>query len=165
VDSTDFLAYVRHTCLEEIKQAWIFIVVGLAACLAGSWLWRSQSAFRHAVWPLCLVALIQLAVGGTILVRAPERLRSLELSYGADAQAFKAAETLRLTRVLDLFRFYKLAEIAGVLCAMGLALFFAHNAVARGWALGLLLQSVLLLAADLVAEQRSEAYLDLLRRI
>jgi hypothetical protein len=165
MNPAEFLALARHYCAEELKQAWVFLAQALVAGLAGVWLWRSHSAFRHALWPLLFVAVLQLAVGSAVLLRLPARAARLEAALSADSAAFKASETLRLVRALDAFRFYKLAEIAGVLVAIGLALFLPHNAVARGWALGLLLQSALMLAADLVAEQRTEAYLDLLRRL
>lgn len=156
---------MRHYCVEEMKQSWAFIAWGMGMTLAGSWLWKTQSAFRHALWPLLAVAAIQLAVGGVTLLRTPQRRGQLEAQLAADGAAFKATETLRLSRVLDAFRFYKLAEIALVLAAIGLALFLPHNDTARGWALGLLVQACVLLAADLVAEQRAEAYLDVLRRL
>jgi hypothetical protein len=79
--------------------------------------------------------------------------------------AFKDQEGQRVARLLDAFRLYKLAEIALIVAAMGLALFLPQQPQARGWALGLLLQAALLLAAGLVAEQRAETYLDAIRRL
>ncbi|HTB21857.1 MAG TPA: hypothetical protein VK914_04030 [bacterium] len=165
MDTSDFFAATRHYCAEELKQGWVFLSAGLGLSLAGAWMWKSQSAFRHALWPLLAVAVLQLAVGGTSLMRAPARIQEAQTRLASDGAGFKADETRRLAKALDAFRFYKLAAIAGILAAIGLALFLSQNAVARGWALGLLVQSALMLAADLVAEQRAEAYLDLLRRL
>jgi hypothetical protein len=165
VDRDQLLAMTRHYGSEELKQGWVFLCVGLSAALAGAWLWRSQSAFRHALWPLLLLAAVQMAMGGMTLLRQPPAGRRSEAALVSNPPAFKAGETRRLTRLMDKLRFHKLAWIAGVLAALGLALFLSHNAVARGLALGLLLQSTLMLAANLVAEQRTEAYLDLLRRL
>lgn len=165
MDPSSMLAVIRHYFAEEVKESWIFIITGLLALNAGWWLWRSQSAFKHALWPLATVALIQMAVGGAIVWRTPSQTARLEAQLAADAPAFKAAETGRLLRVLDAFRFYKLAEIALILTAIGLALFLPQNAVARGWALGLLLQASLMLAADLVAEHRVQAYLEAIARL
>jgi hypothetical protein len=164
VDRDQLLAMVRHYGSEELKQGLVFLGLGLSAALAGAWLWRSQSAFRHALWPLLLLAGVQMAMGGMALLRQPAACRRDQAGLASNPPAFKAGETRRLTRHMDALRFHKLAWIAGVLAALGLALFLSHNAVARGWALGLLLQSTLMLAANLVAEQRTEAYLDLLRR-
>jgi len=165
VDRDQLLAMTRHYGSEELKQGWVFLCIGLSAALAGAWLWRSQSAFRHALWPLLLLAAAQMAMGGMTLLRQPAAGRRAAAALASNPPAFKAGETRRLTKLLDKLRFHKLAWIAGVLAALGLALFLSHNAAARGWALGLLLQSTLMLAANLVAEQRSEAYLDLLRRL
>src|SRR5665213_1998293 len=77
VNVSEFLALARHACSEEIKQAWIFLVLGMAACLAGTWLWKNHSAFRHALWPLCLVAVIQIAVGSATLWRMSDRIETI----------------------------------------------------------------------------------------
>lgn len=165
MEQAPLLAILKHYFAEEMKESWVFVLLAVLATGVGSWLWKAHSAFRHALWPLAAVALIQLAVGGVILLRTPAQAAELEAQLAAQPLAFKEAETLRLTRVLDAFRFYKLVEIALLLVAIGLALFLPHNDIARGWALGLLLQSSLMLAADLVAEQRAEFYLDALRRL
>jgi hypothetical protein len=165
VDPADFIPLLRHYFLEELKQSGVFLALAAAAVVAGCWLWKTQSAFRHALWPLLAVAAIQLAIGSLGLVRIPAKSVDAQARLLADTPGFKSTETLRLTGVLDALRFYKLAEIAMILAAIGLALFLPHNTTARGWALGLLLQAALMLAAGLVAEQRTEGYLDALRRL
>lgn len=165
MDQASMLAVLKHYFAEEVKESWIFVLAGLLALAAGVWLWKSQSAFKHALWPLAAVAIIQVAVGGAIVLRTPAQSTSLEVQLAADPAAFKAAETGRLLRVMDAFRFYKLAEIALILTAIGLALFLPHNDIARGVALGLLLQASLMLAADLVAEHRAQIYLEALARL
>lgn len=156
---------LRHYFNEEVKGAWIFLAVGLVALLAGLWLWRSQSAFKHACWPLAAVALLQMGAGAVIVLRIPAQEAALEQSLAQQPAAFKAQESQRMAQLLDAFRFYKLAEIALVLMALGLALFLPHNVLARGWGLGLLIQSTFLLSAGLVAELRAETYLDAIRRL
>jgi hypothetical protein len=159
------LSVLRHYFAEELKESWVFILAGCLALGLGAWLWRSQSAFKHALWPLAAIALIQLGVGGAIVARTPSQLIGLEQGLQRDPKVTRDAEVARLLKVLDAFRFYKLAEMALLAVALGLALFLPHNAIARGVALGLLLQASLMLAADLVAEHRAEAYLDVLRRL
>lgn len=158
-------AILRHYFAEEVKASWAYVLAAILALAGGAWLWRNHSAFRHALWPLAAVAVIQLGVGGAILVRSPGQVAALEQSLSQDPTGLREAESLRMTRVLDAFRFYKLFEIALILTAIGLALFLAQNAVARGVALGLLLQAAFMLAAALVAEHRAEAYLDALRHL
>lgn len=159
------LPVLRHYFAEEVKESWVFVAAGLLAVGASFWLWRTHSAFRFALWPLLAVAAIQLSVGAYIIARTPGQVARLEAELAQEPAKAQQAEIARLAKVLDAFRFYKLFEIALLLCAVGLALFLPHHAVARGVALGLLLQSALMLAADLVAEQRAEAYLDALRRL
>lgn len=165
MDHDGLLAILRHYFDEEVKTGWVFLAAALLALLAGAWLWRSQSAFRHALWPLAGLALLQLGAGSLLVLRTPSRVASLQAQLDQDPAAFKDREGQRVARGLDAFRVYKLAEIALILAALGLALFLPQNGPARGWALGLLLQCALLLAAGLVAEQRAETYLDALRRL
>jgi hypothetical protein len=165
MDQASMLAVLRHYFSEELKESWVFVLVGLLAVAVGVWLWKSQSAFKHALWPLAAVAVIQVVAGGTIVLRTPAQTAALEAQLAADPPAFKAAETGRVLRVMDAFRFYKLAEIACILVAIGLALFLPHNDIARGVALGLLLQASLGLAADLVAEHRAQVYLEAIARL
>lgn len=165
MDRDPFLPVLQHYFSEELKEAWAFIILGVLALLAGGWLWRHQSAFKHALWPLAGVAVLQIAVGTVVAERAPRQAAALEAQWTREPAACKEQESQRLARVLDAFRFYKLAEIAAILVALGLALFLPQQPLARGWALGLLLQSALLLAAGMVAEQRAETYLDFIRRL
>jgi hypothetical protein len=159
------LSVLRHYFAEELKESWVFLLVGLLALGLGVWLWRTQSAFKHALWPLAAVAIIQLAVGGAVVARTPSQVIGLEQGLQRDPKGTRDAEVARLLKVLDAFRFVKLAEIAVLAIALGLALFVPHHAVGRGVALGLLLQASLMLAASLVAEHRAETYLDVLRRL
>jgi hypothetical protein len=161
---TELLGVLRHYFAEELKESWVFVLAGCLALAAGAWLWRTQSAFKHALWPLAAIAVIQLAVGGAIIARTPSQQAGLEQGLQRDPKATRDAEIARLLRVLDGFRFYKLAEMALLAVALGLALLMPHHPIARGVALGLLLQASLMLAADLVAEHRAELYLDVLRR-
>lgn len=162
---TEIGAVLRHYFAEEVKESRVFVAVGVLAIAVGLWLWRSHSAFRHALWPLAAVAVVQLSVGSYILARTPRQVARLETALAKAPAEAKSGEMLRLAKVLDAFRFYKLLEIALILAAIGLALFLPQHPVARGVALGLLIQASLLLAADLVAEQRAEAFLDALRRL
>jgi hypothetical protein len=165
MDRDGVLAVLQHYFKEEVKTGWAFLVVALLALAAGAWLWRTQSAFRHALWPLAGLALLQLGMGGVLVLRSPARVAALQAQLDQAPAALKDQEGQRVARVLDAFRLYKLASIALILAALGLALFLPQNTLARGWALGLLLQCALLLAAGLVAEQRAETYLDALRRL
>jgi hypothetical protein len=165
MDRDGVLAILQHYFKEEAKTGWAFLAAAALALAGGAWLWRSQSAFRHALWPLAGLALLQAGVGATLVLRAPQRAAALQAQLALAPADVKDQEGQRVARSLDAFRLYKLAEIALILTALGLALFLPQQPAARGWALGLLLQASLLLAAGLVAEQRAEAYLDALRRL
>lgn len=71
MDPHAVLAILRHYFAEEVKASWAYVLAAILALAGGAWLWRNHSAFRHALWPLAAVAVIQLGVGGAILARSP----------------------------------------------------------------------------------------------
>jgi hypothetical protein len=74
-------------------------------------------------WPLAAVAAIQLAVGGTVLLRTDRQVAALEARLAADPAGFRDLEAARMERVMAGFRLYKTVEIA--LLAAGIALCLA----------------------------------------
>src|SRR5690349_17711167 len=93
---TDLLGVLRHYFAEELKESWVFVLVGCSAIGLGAWLWRTQSAFKHALWPLAAVAVIQVAVGGAIIARTPSQRAGLEQGLQRDPKATRDAEIARL---------------------------------------------------------------------
>ncbi len=151
--------WAAQYAVAEQRQALVSLALGLAGALLGLALWKSQSAFRQACWPVWIAAAVQLGMGSASLLRAPAGVPPHEPTSPARVERL----TRRLESRLDVLRFVKLAEVLAVLTALALALFMPLHAHARGWALGLLTEGALLLAADLVAEQRIETFLELLR--
>jgi hypothetical protein len=116
-------------------------------------------------WPLAAIAAIQLAVGGTVLLRTDRQVAALEARLAADPVGFRAEEGARMERVMGGFRLYKAVEIALLAAGIGLALAFPRREGPYAAGIGLLVQAALMLVLDLFAEKRGRNYLDAIARL
>lgn len=143
----------------EKQESLAFVLVGVIAIAIALWLWTNGHRFKAMAYPLVLIAMIQLAVGGTVYVRTDRQLAHLiEQSVSAPA-VFKQTETARMQAVMTSFSLYKAIEIFLLVAGILLAVVFSRYDAAAGVGAGLVLQSALMLGLDLFAEARGKAYL------
>jgi hypothetical protein len=149
----------------EKRESLLFMAVGFAAITVSVFLWRTGSPWRGMAWPLVAIALIQIVVGSTVYFRTDAQALGLHRQLAADPAAYRAAELPRMERVRRSFNLYKGIEIA--LLALGVAgyFFFRERQTLFAASHGLMLQSALMLALDLVAERRADVYMDHIRRL
>lgn len=148
----------------EKRESVAFMAIAVVAIAAALVLWRGSGPFRGAAWPLVIVAVIQLVVGGTIYFRTDGQVESLIQRLDGDPSAMQRDESARMEKVMTSFRLYKMIEVALILVAIGLLIFTRPPAIAAGVGLGLLLQASVMLTADIVAEHRGATYVAALRR-
>ena len=151
----------------ERLESLLFIALGIVAlAIAAYALLASQNALlRGAAWPLALVALIQLGVGGGVYLRSPKDIARVHHIVQAEGKRVRSEEIPRMEVVVRNFVLYRWIEI-GLLVAAILLLAFAPAASAwRGAGIGLLVQAGLMLALDFFAERRAMVYLDWLRAL
>lgn len=147
----------------EKRESLLFIAAGAVAIVIAIVLWRGAGAFRGAAWPLIIVALIQIVVGGSIFLRTDGQVLALSAQLESDPSSFKTDERARMERVMSGFRMYKMIEIALLLTGVGLLVATRPPSIAAGVGLGLLLQASVMLAADVVAEHRARVYMQAMR--
>jgi hypothetical protein len=150
---------------EEKAESALFVLVGVAAIALSVWLWRTGSAYRGMAYPLVAVALIQLVVGGTVYMRTDGQLAALTAQLASAPGAYQAAEVARMEVVMRSFQLYKVIEL--VLFAVGVALTYVFRQKETLYAvgMGLVIQSSLMLVADLFAEKRGDTYLAQVRTL
>ena len=144
----------------EKQEALLFIAVGIAACLASFWLWRTHSRLRGMAGPLLAIAAIQIVVGATVYFRTDAQVAAIHAQRQTAPAAFKAEETKRMALVMRNFELYKRIEIA--LLALGAASAVALRRRHPYWfafGLGLALQAAFMLVLDLFAQSRAHDYL------
>jgi hypothetical protein len=148
---------------EEKAESALFVAVGVVAIAVSVWLWRTGSAYRGMAYPLIGVALIQLVVGGTVFLRTEGQVAALTAQLASAPAAYQAAEVARMEVVMRGFALYKVIEL--VLFAVGVALTYAFRQRETLYAVGvgLVVQSSLMLVADLFAERRGDVYLEQVR--
>lgn len=147
----------------EKRETLLFFAVGLAAIAAAAILWRRRGRWRHAAWPLALLAVPELAVAGSVYLRTDGQLAALQRKLASSAGAAPAIEVPRMEQVMERFRVYRGVEL--VLVGLGALALIAggRRQGLRAAGLGLAAQAGFLFTLDLVAERRGAEYLGALR--
>ncbi len=143
----------------EKQESVIFILVGLLAMGLSLWLWMNGHRLKSMAYPLVVIALMQIMVGGTVLLRTDAQLSSLSAQLQTNPAALKAEETARTKTVMKNFSIYKRIEILLLITGIVMIAFLQRYDVAVGIGVGLVLQSAFTLALDIFAEARGAEYL------
>ena len=143
----------------------IFIVVGLLAIGLSIWLWMNGHRLKSMAYPLVVIALLQIVVGGSVYLRTDTQLSTLSVQLKANPAALKAEETTRMQTVMTNFSIYKAVEMVLLVVGVALVAFLQHHDMAAGLGVGLVLQAAFTLALDVFAESRGADYLSVLGSI
>ncbi|MCE2680060.1 MAG: hypothetical protein LW629_06335 [Burkholderiales bacterium] len=146
----------------EKQESLIFIVVGLTAIGISVWLWMSGHRLKSMAYPLVLIALLQLMVGGTIYLRTDTQLSALNTRLQVDPAALKAEETTRMQTVMKNFAIYKTVEMVLLFVGVAVIFFLQRHDMAAGIGVGLVLQAAFTLTLDIFAETRGAEYLSVI---
>jgi small-conductance mechanosensitive channel len=143
----------------EKQESLLFIAVGLIAVAVGLWLWMNGHRLRSMAFPLIAIAAIQIVVGSSVYLRTDAQVATLSAQLETAADAARAAEDVRMAKVMKNFGLYKIIEIALLTIGVLLVLFLRQSDLAVGIGAGLILQSSFMLALDMFAELRAEEYI------
>jgi archaellum biogenesis protein FlaJ (TadC family) len=149
---------------EKKESVWIFLI-GMAAMLAGMvcLLFMPGSFCKGLSVPLLAVSVIQITVGITIYCRTPGDVKRVK-SFFEEKEKFQLTEIPRMEKVMRSFIIYKWVEI--LLMGTGIILVLASTeSFLAGMGVGLLVQSSLMLAADMLAQRRGRKYLSGLQTV
>lgn len=155
--------------LAEKYESFIFVGVGVLAIVVSVWLWMSGSSFattfKAMSYPLVIVALIQIMVGGSVYLRSDKQIETFSAQVQSAPAAYKVDEVKRMDVVNKNFTLYKWLEIALLLAAIATTFVVSRNSAWYAVAIGLFIQSSLMLTADLFAEHRAHHYVDCINRL
>jgi len=157
-------ALVRYFSTERAESV-VFLFCAAAAAAASAGLVALRSPFRAMAWPLLAVGLVQLVVGGTILLRTPGQRARLLRQLHASPAAYRSEETARMVRVQRSFVLYKRIEIGLLALGLALASIDAYGRTLYAIGMGLILEAGLMLALDLRAERRGARYLQTVKSL
>lgn len=149
----------------EKQESVIFVVVGLLAIGFSLWLWMNGHRLKSMAYPLVVIALMQIVVGGTVYLRTDSQVSTLTAQLQVNPAALKAEETTRMETVMKNFSVYKSIEMLLLIIGVAMIAFFQRHDVAAGIGVGLVLQAAFTLTLDIFAESRGADYLSAVQRI
>jgi hypothetical protein len=154
---------IENYFLAEKQESLLFMVVGgLAIVLAlAAWFYGKSGFYRGAAIPLLVIGLIQGIVGFTVYRRSDaDRIRNV-YAYDMNIDQLKNDELPRMQKVNKNFDIYFGIEVALAIVGAGLIIYFRRKPdfiYWYGFGVALLLQSIIMLAADYFAEKRADKY-------
>ncbi len=149
----------------EKQESVIFVVVGLLAIGFSLWLWMNGHRLKSMAYPLVVIALMQIVVGGTVYLRTDSQVSILSAQLQVNPAALKAEETARMETVMKNFSIYKSIEMLLLIMGVGMIALFQRHDVAAGIGVGLVLQAAFTLTLDIFAETRGADYLSVVQSI
>jgi|JI9StandDraft_1071089.scaffolds.fasta_scaffold75150_2 hypothetical protein len=154
---------------QEQIESLIFIILGiLSICLALIFLGIIKySFFKGMAVPLLLIGLTQLTVGSIVYLRSPEDKYRVTQMLINERSKIKTEEIPRMEKVMQNFTVYKWIEIVLILASIILLIIFYSSPQTywKGLALGLLIQAIMMLSLDVLAENRGQVYIEQLQKI
>ena len=149
----------------EKQESVIFMAVGLLAIGLSVWLWMNGHRLKSMAYPLVVIGLMQMVVGGTVYLRTDSQVSTLSAQLQLTRAAVKAAETIRMQTVMKNFSIYKSIEMLLLIIGLGMMAFVPRHDMAAGIGVGLVLQAAFTLTLDLFAEARGADYLSAVQGI
>jgi hypothetical protein len=149
----------------EKQESVIFVVVGLLAIGFSLWLWMNGHRLKSMAYPLVVIGLMQIVVGGTVYLRTDSQVSTLSAQLQVNPAALKAEETARMETVMKNFSIYKSIEMLLLIMGGVMIAFLQRHDMAAGIGVGLVLQAALTLTLDLFAEVRGADYLSVVQSI
>ncbi len=148
----------------EKAGAWCALGLALVSFVAAFLLWRSDIPHRAMFWPLAVAGVVELAIPVVLLTRTDKQVAALEAVVADKGAPGLADEVQRVAGVNRSFVALKLTWAALMFVGLGLV-FFGGRPVLQAVGAGLALQVGVILAFDVIAEARAQAYADWLARV
>lgn len=151
----------------EKNESIIFVAVGILMIIFSVYIFAvHKSNFTTGlIFPLTIIALLQISVGSTIYLRSPKDNNRVQHFISNDIQKIKTSELPRMEIVAKNFVIYRNVEILLILGGMFCMYYFKNNSLLKGIGVGLFAQSSFTLLLDFFAEKRAHEYLEILKVI
>ncbi|EIU5457910.1 TPA: hypothetical protein ACPHWC_001851 [Pseudomonas aeruginosa] len=143
----------------------LFVIAGTLAIGSSIWGWQHGPFWRGAAWPLAAVALIQIGVGITYLLRSPADLQRVQHIVTREQARIAGEEVPRMQAVLKSYATSLRIEVAILAVGLALLMLATRGGSWQGTGFGLAVQAGLVLLLDGLAERRAQTYLEWLRAL
>lgn len=147
----------------EKQESLLFLIIGIAAIITAIIFFfvLKKDIFKGAALPLLLIGIIQTVVGYAVYARSDSDRVRIVYAYDMSPGDLKQKEIPRMKTVNRNFVIYRWTEIALAIAGIVCILLFKNNIDKSFWyglGITLLLQSLIMLAADYFAEKRALQY-------
>ena len=146
----------------ERAGALVLIGIAVAALEVGYTVWRKSGTLqaRSAAVALAIVAAIQLGVGGTVFVRAPQQQAQVaQALQQRQLERVRSEEIPRMQAVVDRLVLHRVAQAVVLIAALAALRWGRKGSRLRGTGAGLAPQAAMMLLFDHLAAGRAQAYL------
>jgi hypothetical protein len=143
----------------------MFITLAVVAIGVAAWTWRYGAFCRGAAWPLVLVALLQLGVGGTVWWRSPQNLARVQHIIANERTRLGSEEIPRMQSVVKEFARNQWVELALMAAGILIVLLAPCGTAWQGAGAGLAVQAGWVIFLDWFAARRAADYLSWLQSL
>lgn len=149
----------------EKYESVLFVLVGIVAISFATYFFIKvkQPFYNGMAYPLIVIALLQIVVGGTVYFRSPKDIKRVNEIVLTDKAKIKTEEIPRMEVVMKNFAIYRWVEIALLVVGLIMFFFFQPMTIWKGVGLGLFIQASFMLSLDFFAENRGKTYLEFLQ--
>ncbi|UKJ08452.1 hypothetical protein [Solitalea lacus] len=146
---------------EKSATLLILFIGGLAIAIAVVFFFFKSKPYFGAAFPLLIVGIVEVVVGYTVYSRADKQISDVIYSYDMNPDYLKDIELPRIEKVITNFKKNIYVELA-MLVLSSILIYFNYNKhnVWLGVGGGLLLQILILIVFDQIAERRAQVYQD-----
>lgn len=149
----------------EKTESLFFLIIGILGILVGIWIWRNSANYKNIIYPIFIISLIQIVVGSSVYFRTDKQVEDLLMKQKQNLVEFKNLEIDRMKVVNRNFEYYKAFEIFLIATGIILSYLFPNRIEIYSIAIGLILESSLMLVLDLFAEKRAIDYLEFIQNL
>ncbi|MFN5813255.1 MAG: hypothetical protein ACK46B_03975 [Bacteroidota bacterium] len=151
----------------ERLESFLFLGLGILGLSIGIlFLFFLKTSFLKGVAiPFPLVSFLKIVVGATLIYRSPKDIIRVETYLSEKNEMIQKEEIPRMEGVMQNFVIFRCTEITLIIVGIILMYVFRQNLLLNGFALGLFIQSSVVLLLDFFAELRGEVYLSYLKTI
>ncbi|NOT37237.1 MAG: hypothetical protein HOP11_07645 [Saprospiraceae bacterium] len=148
----------------ERNESILFLLAGLLAVVCSIYflIKLNKDFYSGLSYSLVSIAIIQWIVGASIYIRSPKDIERVQDYCKHDKTQIQLVELPRMEKVMKSFQLYKFIEISLLLIGLFLFFYFPSESLWKGFGLGLLIQSALMLILDFFAERRGKEYINYL---
>lgn len=149
----------------ERSESYFFLFMGVITILFACYflLGLKVSFWKGVAIPFVIVAILELAVGYTIVTRSSKDIKRVEHFIRYEPDKIQSQEIPRMKLVMSNFKLFRYIELVLIITGITLMYNSGTSPFWRGIGLGLFIQASIVLCMDFFAEHRGKLYLDYLK--